>query len=68
LSGDIPYDVNTALVPAGLRAVAELAAAGYIDGSLVTAAEQQAAVWEEKALPLFRVELSAEQVGPFGFN
>ena len=61
--GDIPIDVNTALVPAGLRATSELADAGYINASLAAVAQQQAAVWEEQALPLFRVDIPAQQVG-----
>ncbi len=50
-------------MPAGLRAIARLAAAGLLSSDLGQQAAAQAAVWEERAAAFFRVELTAEQVG-----
>ncbi|OCB85791.1 hypothetical protein A7U60_g7143 [Sanghuangporus baumii] len=72
--GHIAFDINTALVPASLRATARLARAGVIGNSvsnvtlengtacdtnstLADVADSIAAVWEEKALPFFKVTL-----------
>ncbi|KAL5504617.1 hypothetical protein ACEPAH_7280 [Sanghuangporus vaninii] len=72
--GRIAFDINTALVPASLRATARLARAGVIGNSvsnvtlengtaydtnstLADVADSIAAVWEEKALPFFKVTL-----------
>lgn len=55
--GRIPYDVNTALVPAALRAIASLAAAGLFPTHPEwnkTAAEY-AKVWEDETLAFFEV-------------
>ncbi|TDL17991.1 hypothetical protein BD410DRAFT_793667 [Rickenella mellea] len=62
--GPIPFDVNTALVPASLRATAALARANIIGGNasagLAVEADGVAAVWEENALPFFEVSLTNE--------
>lgn len=57
--GRYPYDVNTALMPAALRAIAELARAGAFEkedgwGDI---AAKRAEVWETCALDFFNVEL-----------
>ena len=60
--GRIPYDVNTALVPAGLRSIAALAAAGFFDQHPEwneTAAEY-AQVWEDSTLDFFAVIVQVE--------
>jgi hypothetical protein len=55
----IPYDVNTALVPAALRAIGELTRAGfyptYSNWSLL--ADQYAQVWEDNTLQFFEVQV-----------
>ncbi len=60
--GHYPYDVNAALVPAALDAVARLEASGVLaryltpaDRHLFARAAQMASVWHEKAPPLFDV-------------
>ncbi|TFK74714.1 hypothetical protein BDN72DRAFT_854008 [Pluteus cervinus] len=64
--GPIPFDVNTALVPASLRATQALIDAGIlkplsplvIDGRVVNAtAGDVAAVWEEKSISFFEVNV-----------
>jgi hypothetical protein len=59
--GRIPYDVNTALVPAALRSIAALSAAGFFPSHADwnTTALQYAQVWEDSTLPLFEVTVSA---------
>ena len=57
--GRYPYDVNTALMPAALRAIAELARAGAFEkedgwGDI---ADKRAEVWETLTLDFFNVEL-----------
>lgn len=55
--GRIPYDVNTAIVPAGLRAVEALAREGYFPEhpEWEEAASRAAKVWEDKTLRFFEV-------------
>ncbi|KAI8936623.1 hypothetical protein NX059_007022 [Plenodomus lindquistii] len=55
--GRIPYDVNTALVPSGLRAIAALSRAGYFPDHSEWAelADRYAGVWEDNSLPFFQV-------------
>jgi hypothetical protein len=55
--GRIPYDVNTALVPAALRAIAALARAGFFPAhpDWNTTADTYAQVWEDSTLPFFEV-------------
>lgn len=63
--GRIPYDVNTALVPAALRAIAALSRfnssiyAGHEDWAVV--ADKYAQVWEDETLQLFQVVVPAEE-------
>jgi hypothetical protein len=53
----IPYDVNTALVPASLRAIAQLTRAGFYPSSLnwSVLADEYAQVWEDNTLQFFEV-------------
>jgi hypothetical protein len=55
--GRIPYDVNTALVPAGLRAIAALSRAGFFSDhpKWSQAADSYAQVWEDETLRFFEV-------------
>lgn len=58
--GRIPYDVNTALVPAALRAIAALSAEGFFPSHADwrDTASQYAQVWEDETLHFFEVHLS----------
>lgn len=61
--GRIPYDVNTALVPAGLRSIGALSRAGIFPqkkqwGSI---ADKYAKVWEDKTLDFFSVTIPKSQ-------
>lgn len=55
--GRIPYDVNTALVPAALRSISALSAAGYFPEhpDWATVAAKYAKVWEDNTLQFFEV-------------
>ena len=55
--GRIPYDVNTALVPAGLRAISSLSKAGFFPDhpDWSTVADQYAQIWEDETLRFFEV-------------
>jgi hypothetical protein len=55
--GRIPYDVNAALVPAGLRAIAALAASGFFPEhpEWNSTAAEYAQVWEDGTLAFFEV-------------
>lgn len=55
--GRIPYNVNTAIVPAGLRAVAALAGEAYFPEhpEWEDAASKAAQVWEDETLGFFEV-------------
>ena len=57
--GRYPYDVNTALMPAALRAIAELARAGVFEkeAGWGDIADKHAEVWETLTLDFFNVEL-----------
>ena len=57
--GRIPYDVNTALVPAGLRAIETLVDAGHISEhpEWKEVAGKFAQVWEDETLDFFKVHL-----------
>ncbi|MGH7119440.1 MAG: hypothetical protein ACREFP_10715, partial [Acetobacteraceae bacterium] len=64
--GTYPYDVNVALVPAALRAIASLNASGLLtpyqsaaDRRLLEGAGSQCNVWTRAAPPLFRVHINA---------
>ena len=61
--GRIPYDVNTALVPAALRAIAALSEAGFFADhpDWADTATQYAQVWEDSTLAFFEVVVSASE-------
>lgn len=61
--GRIPYDVNAALVPAGLRAIATLAGAGFFPNhpEWTELAAEYAQVWEDETLHFFEVTVPEEQ-------
>lgn len=62
--GRYPYDVNTALMPAALRAIAELARAGVFEDWLEwdDTASRRAEVWERSTLEFFTVRLRSESL------
>ncbi|KAI4678823.1 hypothetical protein J4E81_010551 [Alternaria sp. BMP 2799] len=55
--GRIPYNVNTALVPAGLRAIASLSRAGFFSDhpDWCEEADKYAQIWEDETLRFFEV-------------
>ena len=57
--GRYPYDVNTALMPAALRAIAELTRTGAFEkeDGWDDIADKRAQVWETLTLDFFNVEL-----------
>ena len=57
--GRYPYDVNTCLMPAALRAIGELARAGVFkeNGEWGELADERAGVWETFATDFFTVGL-----------
>ncbi|CAK1355986.1 unnamed protein product [Cercospora beticola] len=61
--GRIPYDVNTALVPAALRSISALSAAGWFQEypEWAELAAQYAQVWEDNTLQFFEVVVPAEE-------
>lgn len=62
--GRIPYDVNTALVPAALRSIAALAQAGIYSGNhqdWAYRAPRYAKVWEDHTLPFFEVTVPQDK-------
>ena len=61
--GRIPYNVNTAIVPAGLRAVAALAKEGYFPEYPAWAgvAAEAAKVWEDETLRFFEVSIPVDE-------
>ncbi|KAF7183731.1 hypothetical protein CNMCM7691_004081 [Aspergillus felis] len=60
--GQIPYDVNTALMPAALRAIAALSRGGIYPGhpDWAEKADQYAQIWEDETLHFFEVTVPAE--------
>lgn len=58
--GRIPFDVNTALVPAALRSIAALARESILDfdSGMV---DNMAQVWEDQTLQLFEVSIPSEE-------
>ncbi|KAJ5279093.1 hypothetical protein N7478_004465 [Penicillium angulare] len=57
--GRIPFDVNTALVPAALRSISKLAKKGiYKEKSWSKLSDQYAKIWEDKTLHFFEVNVS----------
>jgi len=61
--GRIPYDVNTALVPAALRAIGSLARSGLYpkQRNWSVLADQYAKVWEDSTLSFFSVTIPQEK-------
>ncbi|KAI0886689.1 carbohydrate-binding module family 52 protein [Annulohypoxylon maeteangense] len=61
--GRIPYDVNTALVPAALRSIASLSNNGFFPSHVdwETVAGKRAVVWEDNTLSFFQVNITAEK-------
>jgi hypothetical protein len=55
--GRLPFDVNTALVPAALRSIATLSSNGILDFNS-TLVDEYAQVWEDSTLSLFEVSVS----------
>ncbi|MCW4461494.1 hypothetical protein OK349_07220 [Sphingomonas sp. BT-65] len=69
--GRYAYDVNAVFVPAALEAAARLLRAGLLDPYLpakdrtaFARAEAMAAVWRDRAPPLFRVSIPAARAAP----
>jgi hypothetical protein len=61
--GRIPYDVNCALVPAALRSIAALSAAGFFPShpSWNTTASAHARIWEDSTLAFFAVTVPQDE-------
>ncbi|KAI0155084.1 carbohydrate-binding module family 52 protein [Hypoxylon sp. FL1284] len=61
--GRVPYDVNTALAPAALRAIASLSNSGVFPSHADwnTTASKRATFWEDNTLDLFQVNVTAEE-------
>ncbi|KAK4508256.1 hypothetical protein PRZ48_001994 [Zasmidium cellare] len=61
--GRIPYDVNTALVPAALRSISALSAAGFFPDhpDWQQTAASYAQVWEDNTLSFFEVSVPVEE-------
>ena len=61
--GRIPYDVNTALVPAALRSIAALSVAGFFPDypDWNTTATEYAQIWEDETLAFFQVTVPASE-------
>lgn len=59
--GRIPYDVNTALVPAALHSIAALSSAGFFPShpAWATLAARYAQVWSDSTLAFFSVTVPA---------
>lgn len=59
--GKYPFDVNTALIPGALRAIASLASAGVLPSNYSQNATQQAQIWEQYAAPCFQFSISQQE-------
>ena len=61
--GRIPFDVNTGLVPAALRAINDLSNAGFYPShpTWKTDASKWAQVWEDNTLDFFAVDVTESQ-------
>ncbi|KAF2757987.1 glycogen debranching enzyme [Pseudovirgaria hyperparasitica] len=61
--GRIPYDVNTALVPAALRSLSQLSTAGFFPEhpEWSTLASRYADIWEESTLDFFSITINTEE-------
>ncbi|CZR70010.1 uncharacterized protein PAC_19911 [Phialocephala subalpina] len=57
--GRIPFDVNTALVPAALRSIASLSQASILDFN-ATLVDQYAQIWEDSSLTFFEVSVGLD--------
>lgn len=59
--GRIPFDVNTALVPAALRSISALARAGHFPAhsDWSELADSYAQVWEDSTLSFFEISIAA---------
>ncbi|KAH6690381.1 glycogen debranching enzyme [Plectosphaerella plurivora] len=60
--GRIPYNVNAAIVPAGLRAIAALSQAGFFPEhpSWAEEAKLAAQIWEDETLRFFEVKIEKD--------
>lgn len=66
VGGRYPYDVNAVLMPAALRAMAEIVGSGLLNDYADTLPDQEelsrmAAVWEANAAPYFKVTVASKQ-------
>ncbi|KAI1385553.1 carbohydrate-binding module family 52 protein [Hypoxylon trugodes] len=61
--GRIPYDVNTALVPAALKSIASLSSNGFFPSHPYwsTVASKRATFWEDNTLALFQVNITVDK-------
>ena len=61
--GRIPYDVNTALMPAALRSIAALSDAGLFPAhsSWSTLASEYAQIWEDSTLQFFEITIPSSE-------
>ncbi|KAI1411972.1 carbohydrate-binding module family 52 protein [Hypoxylon sp. FL1857] len=61
--GRIPYDVNTALVPAALKSIASLSSQGFFPSypDWYEVASKRAAFWEDNTLSFFEVNITMEK-------
>ncbi|KAI1397766.1 carbohydrate-binding module family 52 protein [Hypoxylon fuscum] len=61
--GRIPYDVNTALVPAALKAIASLSNSGIFPSHADwnTIASKRATFWEDNTLSFFQVNIAVDK-------
>ncbi|KAL8691257.1 MAG: hypothetical protein Q9218_003478 [Villophora microphyllina] len=60
--GRIPFDVNTALIPAALHAISSLSSSLFsTHPDWPTLASHYAQIWEEKTLPFFSVTVPASE-------
>ncbi|KAF7589450.1 hypothetical protein BBP40_004287 [Aspergillus hancockii] len=61
--GRIPFDVNTALVPAALRSIAALSRSGVYPNhtNWGTLADRYADIWEDRTLPFFEITIPQAQ-------
>jgi len=68
--GRIPYDVNTALVPAALRSIAVLANNGFFPEhpDWNTTASEYAQVWEDNTLEFFEVDEATITLEMIAYN
>lgn len=63
--GVYPYDVSTALVPAALYAISDMAQAGLLSNvSVGNEAASYAQIWEEQAHQFFQYTVPADEVMP----